>query len=87
MFDKYFCRKFHAKEITLDMLVEKYLCNPVFALFIICANIYFCYLWYLAEGLGTALGGMSLAVVISYMLTYRYPVMKRITVATCPLKK
>ncbi len=83
MFDRYFCRKFHAKEITLDMILEKYLYNTILIWPFLGVGVCVIYDFYLRIGFINLLGVVALMT----FLTYYCKIYEHITVATCPLKK
>ncbi len=91
MFDKYFCKKFHAKEITFGMIIERYGTifnsdNVLTGLYMI-GGISVCigYLtWFMGIEIGLCVSCLAL---ITGVLCRYFEIPAHITVATCPLKK
>lgn len=87
LFNKYLCKKYHAKNITVRMLNDTY-GNKV-CIFLLPVLGFLLYVEYLSFGLGTVLANIAFGICIIIISGYSgiYSKVDNIIVARCPLKK
>ena len=91
MFDKFFCKKFHAKEITFGMLEDKLVSSALFKEFYVISMLIAvptaCLLWF-EEGLTANIIVWFSAVIFAVsVVTLKDRFVRHKVVAVCPLSK